>query len=73
MMSAAQSTLVKVAGVCSFLGAVTTALLIFLPNPEAADFQAQAELAHNSLYLAKLWILFLHPQVNLIASLTAFR
>ncbi len=55
--------------ICSFLGALTTALLIFLPNPEASDFETSNLLYSNSLYLSKLWILFFHPQVNLLASL----
>ncbi len=59
----------KIAAICSFLGALTTALLIFLPNPEAPDFESRVSLFENSRYLTKLWILFLHPQVNLIASL----
>jgi len=59
----------KITAICSFLGAITTALLIFLPNPEAADFESRALLYQNKLYLIKLWILFIHPQVNIIASL----
>ena len=59
----------KTAAICSFLGAITTALLIFLPNPTATDFEAQVLLHENKLYLSKLWILFIHPQVNFIASL----
>ena len=59
----------KVAAICSFLGALTTALLIFLPNPEAIDFESRTVLYQNKLYLGKLWILFVHPQVNIIASL----
>ncbi|NAS14080.1 hypothetical protein [Poritiphilus flavus] len=59
----------KIAAICSFAGALTTALLIFLPNPEAPDFESRVMLFENSLYLTKLWILFLHPQLNLIASL----
>ena len=58
----------KVTAICSFLGAITTAVLIFLPSPEASDFQSQVLLFKNNLYLSKLWILFLHPQVNLLAS-----
>jgi hypothetical protein len=57
------------AAICSFLGALTTALLIFLPNPEVSDFESQTLLYKNNLYLSKLWILFLHPQVNIMASL----
>lgn len=63
------STFFKVAAICSLLGATTTALLIFLPQTPAVDFEAQALLHQNRLYLTKLWILFLHPQFNLIASL----
>ena len=59
----------KLAAICSFLGAITTALLIFLPNPSADDFETRALLYQNKLYLGKLWILFLHPQFNIIASL----
>ena len=59
----------KVAAVCSFLGALTTTLLIFIPSPEAADFEAQVMLHQNKRYLSKLWILFIHPQVNFIAGL----
>lgn len=59
----------KVTAVCSFLGALTTALLIFLPSPSAPDFESQLLLSSNRLYLTKLWVLFLHPQLNLIASL----
>jgi hypothetical protein len=51
------------------LGALTTSLLIFLPNPVAEGFEAQALLYTNSMHIAKLWILFLHPQVNAIAVL----
>jgi hypothetical protein len=60
---------VKFAAFCSILGAITTILLIFLPSPVAVDFEAQAALHENALYMAKMWILFVHPQVNLIASL----
>jgi len=55
--------------ICSFLGALTTALLLFLPNPEAADFESSALLHTNTLHLTKLWILFIHPQVNFLAAL----
>ncbi|MBX2874723.1 MAG: hypothetical protein KTR30_21550 [Saprospiraceae bacterium] len=63
------ATFLKIAAVCSLLGATTTALLIFLPQTPAPDFEAQLLLHNNPLYLTKLWILFLHPQFNLIASL----
>lgn len=63
------SPFLKIAVICSLLGATTTALLIFLPQTPAPDFEAQILLHQNRLYLAKLWILFLHPQFNLVASL----
>ena len=59
----------KVTAICSFLGAITTALLIFLPNPQATDFESRMLLHQNSMYMTKLWILFIHPQVNLLAAL----
>ena len=59
----------KFAAICSFVGALTTALLIFLPSPEAIDFESRTLLYQNNLYLSKLWILFIHPQVNIIGSL----
>lgn len=62
-------TFLKATAVCSFLGALTTILLIFLPNPEATDFETRALLYDNALYVSKLWILFIHPQVNILAAL----
>jgi hypothetical protein len=59
----------KLSAICSFLGALTTILLIFLPNPVATDFESQTLLFENRLYLNKLWILFIHPQVNFLATL----
>jgi len=59
----------KFASICSILGAITTTLAIFLPNPETTGFDSMAMLHQNTLYLSKLWILFIHPQVNIIASL----
>ena len=57
------------AALCSFLGALTTALLIFLPSVETGGKQHSILLYNNSAYIWKLWILFLHPQFNFIASL----
>ncbi|MFY0684981.1 MAG: hypothetical protein JXR20_10550 [Balneola sp.] len=59
----------KVAAICSFLGALTTALLFLLPTAQAPDFESQVLLYESNLYLSRLWILFFHPQFNLIASL----
>ncbi|MFH6603792.1 hypothetical protein ACEZ3G_09920 [Maribacter algicola] len=62
-------TFLRFAAICSFLGALTTILLIFLPNPAATDFESQTLLYENKHYISKLWILFVHPQVNFLASL----
>jgi len=62
------NTFLKATAICSFLGALTTVLLIFLPGPQAPDFESQVHLFQNHRYLSKLWILFFHPQVNLLAS-----
>lgn len=64
-----QVNLLRITAICSFLGALTTILLIFLPDPVAGDFESRAALYQNRLYLTKLWILFIHPQVNILASL----
>ena len=60
---------IRLASICSFLGAITTILLIYLPDPSAAGFEAEVALHSNTLYMAKLWILFTHPQFNVIAAL----
>ena len=60
-----------IAAACSFLGAITTLLLIFLPVPQAEGFQHSILLYKDKLYNWKLWILFLHPQFNFIACLGA--
>ncbi|WP_411029679.1 hypothetical protein [Spongiimicrobium sp. 3-5] len=69
MASTNQTLFLKTAAICSFLGALTTTLLIFLPNPSASDFESSIMLHQNGLYIGKLWILFIHPQVNILASL----
>ncbi len=68
-INARYKSFLRFAAICSFLGALTTILLIFLANPPAADFESQTMLYENKLYLSKLWILFVHPQVNFLASL----
>lgn len=60
--------LLKGTAICSFLGAITTALLFLIPAPPASDFEASALLYTNKNYVIKLWILFIHPQVNLLAA-----
>jgi len=67
-MKLQSKTFLKATAICSFLGALTTIILIFLPNPEAPDFETRVLLHNNNLYLTKLWVLFIHPQVNIFAS-----
>ncbi|MCP4215862.1 MAG: hypothetical protein GY765_14510 [bacterium] len=59
----------RLAAICSVLGAITTILLIYLPGVAAKGFEAETALHLNSLYMSKLWILFAHPQFNILASL----
>lgn len=66
-MGKREKIFLNTAAICSFTGALTTALLLFLPNPETTDFESGIRLYQDKLYLSKLWILFLHPQVNMIA------
>lgn len=61
-----------VAAVCSVLGATTTALLIWLPTFTTDNFDTNVLLFKNTVYINKLWILFLHPQFNILASLAIF-
>ncbi|MCL6272827.1 hypothetical protein M3P19_02345 [Muricauda sp. 2012CJ35-5] len=63
------ATFLRFTAICSFLGALTTALLIFLPHPSAVDFETSVLLYENKLYLSRLWILFMHPQFNFIAAI----
>ena len=51
----------RLAAVLSIASAITTSLLIFLPEPQAADFAGKVALYNNPLYLFKKWVLLLHP------------
>lgn len=55
--------------ICSFLGAITTALLIFLPDTSSVDPQNTILLFKDRLYITKLWIMFFNPQLNFVAAL----
>jgi hypothetical protein len=61
--------LVKLAAVCSFIGAVTTLVLVLIQVPAASTFDEKVMLHLNARYIGKLWIFFFHPQLNLIAAL----
>src|SRR5262245_38616921 len=62
-------TLLKVAAVCSIIGAATTLILVLIDVPEAATFDDKIKLHENPKYMGKLWIFFFHPQLNLMAAL----
>ena len=64
-----KSRFLRVASICSILGAITTILLIYLPGAVASGIEEQAALYLNKLHMFKLWMLFLHPQFNFIAIL----
>ncbi len=57
----------RMAAFASILSALTTSLLIFLPEPEAVDFSAKLALHSNQLYLLKKWILLFHPMFAYLA------
>jgi hypothetical protein len=59
----------RIAGLCSLIGGITTLILVILPTPVAESFDQRVLLHKNSVYLARLWIFFFHPQVNVIAAL----
>jgi hypothetical protein len=62
------SRFLRVAAICSILGAVTTALVALIPVPVAETFDEKVLLHANTNYMTKLWIFFLHPQLNVIAA-----
>lgn len=66
--------LTKIGAVCSVASAITTATLMYGPNPPVADtFEATQALHADTLYMMKKWVLFLHPQFAFIAAVaTAF-
>ncbi|MFL0355443.1 hypothetical protein ACI5KX_03100 [Erythrobacter sp. GH1-10] len=64
--------LLMVAVWASLCSAITTAVLIYGPNPEPAEgLLNEAQLSSNWLALYKPWILFFHPQFAFIASIGA--
>jgi hypothetical protein len=64
------SKLFRVAAIASLASAMTTAILIYGSNVEAAtDFITRTQLHDNPLHLYKRWVLFFHPQFAFIASI----
>ena len=61
----------RVAAVCSLLSAVTTLLLIFLPEffPPAPDFAARMARVYSGAYQVRAWVYLLHPFLVFTAAL----
>jgi hypothetical protein len=61
--------LLRIAAICSVIGAVTTLVLALIPEPVAESFDKRVLLYKNGIYSAKHWIFFFHSQLNIIAVL----
>jgi hypothetical protein len=61
----------RVAAVCSLISALTTLLLIFLPEffPPAPDFAARMARVHSGAYQLRAWVYLLHPFMVFTAAL----
>jgi hypothetical protein len=61
----------RVAGVCSLLSAVTTLLLIFLPDwfAEVRDLDGRMGRIHEGAYQLRAWVYLLHPFLVFTAAL----
>ncbi|QHT67940.1 hypothetical protein GXP67_15480 [Rhodocytophaga rosea] len=60
----------RAAGICSILSAVSTLLLIFIPEcyTPPSNFDEQVALHTNPYYIGRLWIHILHPVLVLTAA-----
>jgi len=56
---------------CWILSSITTLGLIFLPRliPPAPDFDTQAILVRDPLYMARVWVALIHPLLVLVGAL----
>ena len=54
--------LIKVAGICAILTALTTIAVHWLPDlwSNATTFESQVQLRHNAIYMGRLWIVLIH-------------
>ncbi len=61
----------RTAAVCSVLSAVTTLLLIFLPDffAPAEGFEGRMARVHDPAYQLRSWVYFFHPFITLMAAL----
>ena len=52
----------KIAGICAILTAATTIAVHWLPDlwSNATTFESRVHLQHNSIYMARLWIVLIH-------------
>lgn len=57
----------RLVAILSVASAITTSLLIFLPEPVATDFAARLALHKDPLYLFKKWVLLFHPIFSFLA------
>jgi hypothetical protein len=64
-------TFFRVAAVCSFLSAITTLCLIFLPRlyQPVEGFEARMALIGDPAYLTRSWVYLVHPFITVTASL----
>lgn len=70
--NASLRNLLRIAAWASLCSAITTAVLVYGPNPDPAEgLLAEARLSSNWLNLYKPWVLFFHPQFAFIASIGA--
>ena len=65
-----EARFLRVEAVCSALSAVTTLLLIFLPDffIAAQGFEARMARVHESAYILRSWVYLLHPFLVLTAA-----
>src|SRR5262245_31999511 len=61
----------RITAVCSFISAVTTLCLIFLPRlyPAPANLDENVALIHNPIYTLRLWVYLFHPVFVLAAAM----
>ena len=61
----------RAAAVCSVLSAVTTLLLIFLPDFFAPGdgYEARMARVHDPAYQLRSWVYFVHPFITMMAAL----
>lgn len=61
----------RVAGVCSFVSAITTLLLIYLPDffPPVDGFEQRMALVQDPAYRLRAWVYLVHPFLVLTAAL----